>query len=171
MIKSDKKIRDLSFLLSKDDPILIYEAIVILRDEEPFEGAVALLSSYYDKTKDIAVRKTIEKFMNDIKDQAVTREIINEIRKPLSQPTLCMLVASCWQSGLNYSEYSRDLAEIFLNSDYLTALECFTVIEEWVHELTKGKKVEIIGMIREYPETLGNEKEKLAHELISLLVQ
>jgi hypothetical protein len=169
MIKSLEKVKDLALLLSKDDPLLISEAIGMLREEEPFEGAVSLLTSYYDRTEDNLVRKSIEGFMNDIKDQSVTKEIITEIRKPFNQTTICMLVASCWQSGLNYSEYSKDLAGIFLGSDYLTALECFTVIEESVHELTKKTRDEIIGMIREYPATIGSEKEKLAHELISIL--
>ena len=82
--------------------------------------------------------------MNDLKDQSVTREIITEIRKPFRQATISMLVASCWQSGLNYSEYSGDLVDIFLRSDYLTALECLTVIEESVHELSREKRDEII---------------------------
>ncbi len=169
MIKSDTKVRDLSLLLSKDNPLLISEAIGILRDEEPFEGAIALLSSFYDKTEDILVRKTIESFMNDLKDQSVTKEIITEIKKPYKQSTITMLVSSCWQSGLNYSEYSKDLAKIFLSSDFLTALECFTVIEESVHELTRRKRDEIISIIDDYPHSQGNEKEKLAHELIGIL--
>ena len=51
-----------------------------------------------------------------------------------------MLVSSCWQSGLNYSEYSTDLAEVFLKGDYVTAIECLTVIEESVNELSKAEK-------------------------------
>jgi hypothetical protein len=169
MIKSLKKVNDLSLLLSKNDALLISEAVGMLRDEEPFEGAVALLTSYYDRTENNLVRKSIEGFMNDIKDQSVTKEIITEIRKPLNQTTICMLVASCWQSGLNYSEYTKDFAGLFLSSEYLTALECFTVIEESVHQMTKKKRDEIITMIREYSSAIGSEKEKLASELISIL--
>ena len=169
MIKSEKKLKDLSLCLSKDSSLLISEAIGLLRDEEPFEGAIALLSSFYNKTEDNLIRKTIEGFMNDLKDQSVTQEIIKEIRKPLKQSTISMLVSSCWQSGLNYSEYSKDIAEIFLRSDYLTALECFTVIEESVHELTRKKRDEIISMIDEYPHSKEEEKARLARELIAIL--
>jgi hypothetical protein len=169
MIQSEKKVRDLTLLLSKENAPVISEAIGILRDEEPFEGAIALLASFYDRTDDPLVKKTIEGFMNDLKDQSVTKEIINEIRKPFKQSTISMLVSSCWQSGLNYSEYSKDLVELFLSSDFLTAFECFTVIEESVHELTRKKRNELISIIDGYQLSPGLEKEKLTNELISVL--
>ena len=62
-----------------------------------------------------------------------------------------MLVSSCWQSGLNYSDYSLDLAKSFLKGDYVTAIECLTVIEESVHELSREKKDEIIKSLEENP--------------------
>ncbi len=67
-------------------------------------------------------------------------EVINEIRKPWKSDTISMLVSSCWQSGLNYSDYSLDLAKVFLRGDYVTAVECLTVIEESVHEMSKPDK-------------------------------
>lgn len=171
MIKSEKKVKELSELLSKEDSLLISEGIGLLRDGEAFEGAVGLLASLYDKTEDIAVRKAIEGFMNDIKDQSVSSEIITEIRKPFSQATISMLVASCWQSGLNYSQYTDDLVDIFLKSDYITALECLTVIEESVHELSIAKRNKIINNIKVSPLQPSNEKTGLTRELISILKQ
>ena len=98
-----------------------------------------------------------------------SKEIITEIRKPFKQATISMLVSSCWQSGLDYSEYSADMAEIFLRSDYVTALECLTVIEESVHELSRAKRNEIMNIIEENPLPASNEKTGLTHELISIL--
>jgi len=169
MIKSEKKVSELSRLLAGGNMTLISEAIGMLRDEESFEGAISLLASFYDKTTDDSVRKAIETFMNDIKDQAVSKEVITEIRKPLSESTISMLVASCWQSGLDYSEYSSDFTEVFLVSDYVTALECLTVIEESVPGLSQAKKNELINIIREYPGQPSVEKGGLTSELIEIL--
>lgn len=171
MLKSEKKIKELSAILSNKNSIIISEAIGLLRDEEPFEGALALLVSYYDKSEDNLVRKTIEDFMNDLKEQSACKEIITEIRKPLKQETISMLVASCWQSGLDYSEYSTDLVEVFLRSDYVTALECLTVIEESVHELNLEKRNELIRIIGESHLQGSNEKTGLTRELIEILKQ
>ena len=47
--------------------LLLLKLLRLLRDEQPFEGAIGLLTSFYDKTDDFAIRKTIEEFMNDLK--------------------------------------------------------------------------------------------------------
>jgi hypothetical protein len=171
MIKSDKKVNELSELLAKRNITLICSAIGLLRDEEPFEGAISLLTSFYDTSEDTIVRRTIEDFMNDLKDQSASKEIMTEIRKPLKQSTISMLVASCWQSGLDYSEFSKDLVDVFLGSDYVTALECLTVIEESAHELSTAKRKELIKIIGEYPLQHSDEKSGLTKELITILKQ
>jgi hypothetical protein len=169
MIKSEKKIKELATILDKDNNILISEAIGLLREEQPFEGAIGLLTTFYDKTEDFSIRKTIEEFMNDLKDQSASKEIITEIRKQLKPVTISMLVSSCWQSGLDYSEYSSELAEIFLKGDYVTAIECLTVIEESVHILSRAKKDEIIKILEKNPLPSVVEKKALTLELISIL--
>jgi hypothetical protein len=171
MIKSEKKITELSELLAKENSLIISEGISLLRDEESFEGAIGLLVSFYNHCDDTLIRKSIEDFMNDLKDQSVSAEIITEIRKPYQPETISMLVASCWQSGLDYSEYSGDMVDIFLKSDYLTALECLTVIEESVHELSSAKRNEFINTIEKYQMNKTDEKSGLASELISILRQ
>jgi hypothetical protein len=169
MIRSDKKLKELTEILNKDNNLLITEAIGFLREDLPFEGAIGLLTSLYDKTEDYPLRKTIEGFMNDLKDQSATKEVINEIRKQWKSHTISMLISSCWQSGLDYSDYSYDMAEVFLKADYVTAIECLTVIEETVHKLSQKKKEEIIKIIEENPLPQINEKTALALELISIL--
>ena len=63
------------------------------------------------------------------------------------------------------------MVEVFLRSDYVTALECLTVIEESVHELSPAKRNEIINIIEGYPLQPSDEKAGLTHELISILKQ
>jgi Xaa-Pro aminopeptidase len=80
-----------------------------------------------------------------------------------------MLVSSCWQSGLNYAGYSADLARIFIIGDYVTAIECLTVIEESVYELNKEGKSEIIKLLEEGTPSATDEKKALMLELFSIL--
>lgn len=169
MIKSEKKLKDLLVLLNKDNNILINEAIGLLRDELPFEGAIGAIVSYYDRCDDFAVRKTIEGFMNDIKDQLASTEVISEIRKPWKDDTISMLVSSCWQSGLDYSEFSTDFACVFVRGDYITAIECLTVIEESASELTTVVKDEIRKIVAESSSAFSHEKKSLTDELMAIL--
>lgn len=168
MIKSEKKLKELATLLGKDNPALVAKAIDMLRDEEPFEGAIELLASCYDTNNSTLVDKAIENFFNDLKDKELRHEIVSEIKKDRSRRTLTMLVSSCWQSGMDYSGFAAEFAEVFLRSDYGTSLECFTVIEGIIPELDRTEKESITGLIRENLESAGAKK-PLCLELISLL--
>ena len=107
--------------------------------------------------------------MNDLKDQSVVSEVIAEIKHGWKPETTRMLVSSCWQSGLNYSSYVSDLAETFITGDYITAVECMTVIEEFIYEVNRNEKDKIIRKIEERDLISGNEKAPLTLELISIL--
>lgn len=169
MIKSESKLKNLAKILSGRDSLIISEAIESLRNDEPFEGAVTLLCSYYDSSDNNHLRRAIENFLNDIKDQSVTKEIMAQAKKPYKSATVSMLVASCWQSGLDYSEYVYDLTEIFIRSDYLTAVECLTTIEESTHSISSSMKESLLGMIAGCPSCNTGEKAPLAHELVSVI--
>ena len=169
MLRSESKLKELRTILSKDNSLLITEAIGLLREEQPFEGAISLLITCYDKTQDEIIRKAIEGFLNDLKDQSASSEIINEIKKTWKIDTLNMIVSSCWQSGLNYSSYSADLAETFLKGNYITAFECLTVIEENVSDLSRKKKDAILSVFVQGNIPASNEKYMLVQELIAIL--
>jgi hypothetical protein len=169
VIKSDKKLKELTALFKKKNKSAIGEAILLLRDEEPFEGVIGLLASFYNESDDKPLIKIIEEFFNDIKDHSVRPEVIAEIRKPWKANTISMLVSSCWQSGLDYSDYLVDLARVFLKSDYATAIECMTVISESVNNSSRQRKDEIIKIVRDIPLSFTNEKYALKEELISIL--
>ncbi|MCE5347731.1 MAG: hypothetical protein LLG13_15800 [Bacteroidales bacterium] len=168
MIRSDKKLKELASIFDKDNKHII-QAIELLREEQPFEGAVGLLTIFFNKTDDQSIRKIILEFMNDLKDQSVVKEVITEIKKEWKTETLNMLISSCWQSGLDYSEYSLDLTEIFVRGDLTTAIECFTVIEGTIPELSLKRKEELIKIIKESLHSQGEEKRSLSRELLSIL--
>jgi predicted DNA-binding protein len=168
MVKSEKKLKNLEDLLKKNDPALINRAVEMLREEEPFEGAIALLASCYDDNKAPLIRRAIENFMNDIKDQSLRPEIIEEIKKDRKTETKTMLVSSLWQSGLDYSGFSYDMADVFLNSEYSVAVECFTVIEESVPMMNTEEKQRIIQLIKQN-QPAGDVKKLLSDQLINIL--
>ncbi len=169
MQKSEKKLKKLAMALTRENNTHISGVIDSLRDEQPFEGAVSLLTTLYDKCDDIQVRKAIELFMNDLKDPSVRTEVIAEINKSWKSSTTSMLVSSCWQSGLDYSGYSDDFVKTFLKSDYVTAIECLTVISESAYKIGRTDKRKIISMLKDNPITVADEKSVLMPELISIL--
>ena len=169
MINPQNKRKELEHILSRDNFVKIGESIRILRDETPFSGAIGLLVAYYNESGNIPVKRLISDFLNDLKEQSLCGEVVAEIKKDIKPDTLRMLVSSCWQSGLNYSGYTSDFADLFISGDYMTAIECFTVIESSVQNLSGQEKVSLIKQIREGASGNIGEKGALAMELISVL--
>lgn len=170
MIRSDKKLKELKLIMAKENAAAIAEAIRFLRSEQPFDGAIEQLVSYYSRSNNTLLKKQITEFMNDIKDLSVRNEIVREIKKENSSDTIRMLISSCWQSGLDYSDYALDFAAIFMETDdYMTALECFTVIEISASNMTSGKKKILLEKISSESVSGPDEKSPLLRELISVL--
>jgi hypothetical protein len=169
VIKSEKELKELALTLGKKNSLHIIQAVRSLREEEPFEGAIGLLAETFNGSDDKSVIKAIGNFFNDIKDISSRPEIITEIRKPWNEDTISMLVASCWQSGLDYSDYMEDMIKTFIKGDYSTAIECMTIIEGSVAETSRERKDDLIRMIQDVSKVWVNEKKSLTLELLSIL--
>jgi hypothetical protein len=170
MIESEKRLRDLQKKVVSDNKNVISEAIIALRNEDPLKGAIGLLVDQYNMTDDLQIKDLIRNFLNDIKEPAARTEIIDEIQKKYKPDTTSMLVCSCWQSGLDYSGFASIFSKVFINGDYLTALECFTVLEESVPLMHSSKKREIIGQLEKNKSNFSVEKNKLLEALITVLL-
>ena len=169
MIISEKKLKELDLILNRDNKLKVTEAIRALRNEIPFKGAIGLLVSYYDRCSDNSIMKLIRDFLNDLKDRSAMEEVVSGLRKMIKQETRRMVISSCWQSGLDYSGYASEFTRYFIECDYMTAVECFTVIESSVNKITRSKKDELIKLIRAKSTAEAGEKSALIRELISVL--
>ncbi len=171
MNSPQNKRKELEHILSKGNFVKINEAIKRLREASPFRGAIGLLAAHYESTSNQQVKGLITDFLNDLRDQSLCGEVVEEIRKEFTWSTRSMLIASCWQSGLNYSGYIEDFAEMFVSGDYATALECFTVIESSSGLLNMDEKVSLIKLIKDNASKVTGEKTALAMELLYFLEQ
>ncbi len=169
MIKSDAKLKKLSEVFRMNNQKLVSEAIELLRDEQPFTGAIGLLAELYNRTTSQEIKSSIEAFLNDIKDQSAVPEVMAQISHGWKTETTRMLVASCWQSGLDYSSYSMEITGIFMSADYATAVECLTVLGESAHALSEKEKQELLDYIDDKQHLLKPGMTDLALELKSML--
>lgn len=170
MTSNERKLKELGAVLDQNNTLRISRVIRDLRNEPPLPGAITLLVSHYDRCNSKQVRQLISEFMNDMKDQALCGEVAAEIKRDHHKDTLQMVTSSCWQSGLDYSDYCLDFADLFIDSDYMTALECFTVIESSVFRLSDEKKKLLIEKIRRGSSVIADEKSALSAELIAILM-
>jgi len=169
MIKSDKKLAELSKILLNGKYNEINARISILRTEEPFEGAIRLLARFYDESGDDGLKLIISAFFNDMKERSCQSEVIEALTSVTNPGSKAMLASSCWQSGLDYSGYAVALAGAFIAGDYLTSLECFTVLDTCSVSLNDRDRAEIIFHLQNEKVKFDPLKLKLAEELIAVL--
>ena len=169
MIKSEKKLKDLESKLNSNDETVISGAILLLRNEISFPGAIHLITDFFNTSNNLIIKNIIYNFLIDLKEPGVRKDVITELNRTYSQKTKCMIVSSCWQSGLDYSEFAYDFATIFNEGDYETALECFTVLEESVNRIPEIKRKEIIKLLENNKDLFTIEKTALKNTLIDIL--
>lgn len=169
MLKSEKKLAELNKILTNGKYNEINDRISILRSEEPFAGAVSLLADFYDKTKDEGLKLLVSEFFNNMKERSCRAEVIESIAAVSNPASKAMLVSSCWQSGLDYSDHAVALAGIFILNDNITSLECFTVLETCSGMISSTDKSVIITRLKDEIDTFDTVKQQLARELIAVL--
>lgn len=169
MAKHEKRLSDLKTEIQSGDEERILTAIGNLRRDQPFRGAVELLADAHSANTDINIRAVIEKFFNDLKDPSLAPDIIRLIDRFAPGETRTALIASCWQSGTDYSPYLDYFVKWSLTADYVTVLECYTVIEQWAPSLTPSGKNNCSEILEQETKNFSGDTGLLLNEIRSLL--
>lgn len=169
MIKSAKKLAELEKTLSTGSRHDIEKTVTALRNKESFEGALKVLALFYDRSEDEGLRLIISDFFNDIKERSSCPEVMEALAGVKREATKAMLAASCWQSGLDYSEHAVALIRIYTEGDFATSLECFTVLESCATTISDEDRTQIISLLEKENEMDDDAKKKLTGELITVL--
>ena len=122
-----------------------------------------------NRTGSELIEKELVRYIADIKEAAVVPYILAGLRDPDLAAARGNIVSACWQSGLDFSQDLKLFIRLFLEGDYLTALESFTVIEESVINLSEQEIREAQNLVLEKLEQVSKEKKPLARELVKLL--
>ncbi len=121
------------------------------------------------KTKNDVIRRELSLFLADMKDASGIPYIIEALNDKQYQKIWHEIIATCWQSGLNFSGYLETFVDIFLEEDYLTALEAFSVIEQSIIYLEESRIQHYRNYLVSNLEGVKEEKKPLVTELINIM--
>jgi len=160
-----KQIR--SGLSSKDSQIVINTLQQVKNS-----GSSVLIPELIDllRKSDIhEVRDHLVSILNNLKYQSSVPELVQAIRQEDQSEMVSLLVAACWKNGLDYSQYIDDFIRVFLEYDYMTALDALTVIENATGSLDHASTRMRIDKLKSYMDQTGEDKRMLIRELIHIL--
>jgi hypothetical protein len=120
-------------------------------------------------TKSETIEKELVRFLSDVKDTSAIPFILDGLRDRDLAGARGNIVSACWQSGMDFSRDVELFIRLFLEGDYRTALESFTVIEESVIKLSREKLEHALNLILGEMDRVNEEKKPLARELVKLL--
>jgi hypothetical protein len=157
--------------LRSDKQNLVITAIYQLRNRVECAVYIPEIINLAHQSKNDEIKRELFLFLSDMKDASGIPYMIEALRNREYQSIWNEIIAACWQSGLNYSGYLETFIKIFLEEDYLTSLEAFSVIEQSIIYLEDSRieqyRKDLISGIEEVKE----EKKPLATELISIMQQ
>ena len=82
------------------------------------------------------------------------------------------ILTTIWNSPLDYSLYLQDFVKIAVENDYLTTLECLTVIENFDGPFEEKSLLESLLYLKDYHEEKyprSKEKDQLMSEIALLI--
>lgn len=147
-------------------------AIIDTIQEIRKKGSVTILPELFDLlliSGNEEVIQACSSLLNDLKNKKSVQYLVAALKDERYEPVRHILVSACWQNGLDYHEEVQLFAEIFLNDNYTTAIEAFTVIENCLGDLTDR---DILLLTEKMNRGIGLAKENkrpLIRELLSVI--
>jgi hypothetical protein len=110
----------------------------------------------------------LKNILFEIKSKTAVDHIFKVIAKDKSKGKRDILVSIIWQAGLDASNYILDLVDIAIENDYLTCLECLTVIENFDTEFTEEDVLKSMSILKDAVSKRDDKMELLhgMHEVI-----
>jgi len=168
MNEDNKKNAELKNKLNSSDYFVIIEA---LREIKEF-GTINIIPHLFDlineNTPDI-IKQDILRLICDIKEQSAAPVLVDAISKRNFGDDTSQVVATFWQSRLDFSNYLPTFIRIFIKEDYQTALEAFTVVEDSVSKITSEMQQECINILKSAENSISSDKKLLFKELIKVI--
>ncbi len=166
------KDKDLKLLISKLQSKKEEEVLFTIKQLR-LNGNYVILPHIFElllNNKSNNIRKEATKLLNDLKDENSKIEIIKALKNEHYRSLHKEILASCWQSSLDYSAYLEVFIEIFKNSDFEMAFEAFTVIDNFEDSATLPNLDKVVADLKMNITNFKNtDKEQLYVELVHIL--
>ncbi len=156
-------------ILKSNDNTLIIDTLKNLKKT----GNKNLIPEIYNlliSSDDTKIRNEIINIFNNLKDQASVPFLLSAIQNCTDSKILNILVSSCWNNGLNYSEYYDVFIELIIKRDFELAFEAHTVIENQSRKLNTEIIDSYITQLKAHIKESDSQKTVIINETINTLL-
>jgi hypothetical protein len=166
--KEHGHIKDTALKLNSGDIKVIRSELHQLRSSGNLLILPYLLNLLSDSANEEIIKEAIN-FLGEIKDPGSAPVIAEYISRHSNDKNITKLIATCWQTGLDYSGHLNIFAECFIIGNYEQSLESFTVIEEMLWRSSIDNISGCLEILVNRQSEIIEEKKPLYNELIKIL--
>lgn len=154
--------------LKSDNKKIVRAKIMQLKSKGNI-SMLPLVLSLLKSGPDEEIKNDILEMLGDLKKQACAPVIADFIQNNQANSIIHEVLASCWQSRLDYSAHLDIFASCFISGTYQTAIESFTVIEEMKGKSTESSVLKCRELLLKRINEISAEKKPLFQELLLIL--
>lgn len=154
--------------LNSADSLKIIETLEELRVSGKVSDIPVLIELLH-LSQDNEIKSKITGLFANLKESDAIPLIIDAIQDEKYAPELKELVSSCWENGLDYSQYLSLFVDLMLDSDFMVSFEAYTVIMNMVTKIDQ-KKIDLeIDRIEKSLPSMDEQKRVLLLDVIDFL--
>lgn len=128
-----------------------------------------VLAKLLSSSESAEVNKGIRSVFNDLKDPRSATAITEMIADPDFASQRAFLVASCWESKVDYSSFLPFFTDLVIDEELAVSIEALTVIEEMPGPFDGDDLMASLDRVHEYLEFPTNENEPMVENLLEIL--
>ncbi|MCQ2606511.1 MAG: hypothetical protein MJ204_08250 [Bacteroidales bacterium] len=161
-------IKEIQDVFSSDNESLIHDTISYIHEN----GSVKMMSLLFNllaKTTSDSLKKDVYNCLVDTKNPDAVAVFISALQNPNLISEKKEILATMWQTNMDFSKHAGQLVDILLNDTYETAIEAFTVLEVCSENIDDSQKQSLISVLTEGAQKDKSEKATLLQEAARLL--
>jgi len=154
--------------LQSDQPNEVLDAISEIRRHGQPEH-LQPLQKILNESEHQEIVDAVIKLFDDLKDQKAVSHLVELIQSDQPSQTKKILIASCWKSGLDYSAHLKPFFKTFVEDDFETAFEAYTLIDSNIHNADPVLIPDLLNYLKSAWSGIPDDRVLLADDLMKIL--
>lgn len=130
---------------------------------------IPMLIDVLSQNENEEVSERIIKLLSEVKHTDSIEPLVKAIETEKYANIQEVLVRSCWENGLDYSNYLSTFVELLIYSEYMVAFEAFTLIENCEGKISETSAQEYLDRLRKALNSATNDRKTLLHHIIQFI--
>jgi predicted Zn-ribbon and HTH transcriptional regulator len=154
--------------LKSSDSLKITEALKFVResgDNKLLEQVLIILRD----TDNSDIRLEVINLINDLRNKDCKSVIFNALNDDTYALVHKYIISSCWQNAIDFSDDIMLFIDMLPSADFETAIEIFSVVDNFIEEITEDDKQKILELLNKTSESVDENKQALLLELQKLI--